>query len=82
METSTKDRSRLQSAKLKGFGVLKCTLTSDMETQGLKFDLLVILLAVVQYFLTVVHSLSFGLEMHIPCYIMLKVWDLHFNFNL
>ena len=53
-----------------------------METQGLKFDLLVILLAVVQYFLTVVHSLSFGLEMHIPCYIMLKVWDLRFNFNL
>ena len=44
--TSPRERSVLQSSKLKGVG------TSDMEMQGLEFAQLVFCLALVQYFLT------------------------------
>ena len=36
-ETSPRERSVLQSTKLKGAGDLKSTLTSDMEMQSLEF---------------------------------------------
>ena len=49
----------LQSTKMKGVGDLKNTLTSDMEMQSLEFALIVLGLALVQYFLTMLPSLCF-----------------------
>jgi hypothetical protein len=43
----------LQSTKLKGFGDLKCVLTSDMKIQSLEFAQLVFGLSLVQEFFPV-----------------------------
>ena len=55
--TSPRERSVLQSTKLKGVGDLKSILTPDLEMQSVKFAQLVFGLALVQYFLTVLPSL-------------------------
>ena len=49
---SIRERSVLQSIKMKGVGDLKSVLTSDIEIQHLEFVLLVFGFALVQYFLT------------------------------
>ena len=54
--TSPRERSVLQSTKLKGIGDLKSALTSDVEMQSLEFAQLVFGLALVQYFLTMLLS--------------------------
>lgn len=79
--TSPRERSVLQSTKLKGVGDLKRVLTSDMELQSLELAQLVFCLALVQYFPTTLSSLCFGIVMYILCHYMLKVCDLLFYFN-
>ena len=67
----------LHSTKLKEVGGLKSILTSDMEMQSLEFLYLTFSLAFVQYLLTMIPSLQFGMVMYIryPLYI---VCDLFF----
>jgi hypothetical protein len=76
--TSPSERSMLLSTKMEGIGELKYALTSDMETQSLEFSQLVFSLALVQYFFTMLPSLSFGTVMYILCHYMLEVCDLFF----
>jgi hypothetical protein len=54
--TRTRERSVLQSTKLKGVGNMKSALTSDMEMQNSEFVLLVFGLALVQYVITTLLS--------------------------
>lgn len=77
-----KERSVLNSTKLKGVGDLKIILTSDMKIQILEFVQLASRLALVQYFLTMLPSLSFGMVMYILCHCMFKVCDLLFDFDV
>ena len=71
--TSPRERSVLQSTKeVKGVGDLKSALTSDMEMQSLEFAQLVFGLALVQYFLSMLPSLCFGMVMYVypmPLYV-------------
>ena len=69
-----------KSTKLKGVGELKGSLTSGMEMQNLEFDILVFGVAVVQYFLTMLPFLHFGIRMHMLCCFILKVCNLSFDF--
>ena len=71
----------LQSTKMKGVGKHKGALTSDMEMQSLEFALIVLGLALVQYFLTMLPSLCFRMVMYILCHYMLEVCDLLFDFD-
>lgn len=57
--------------KLKGAGDLKSALTSNVEKQSLEFAQLVFSLASVQYFLTVLPFLPFGIVMQILCHFIL-----------
>ena len=72
----------LQSTKLKGAGDLKSNLTSDMEMQTLETAHLVFGLALVGYFLPLLHFLTFGIVMYILCHYMLEACDLPFLFQL
>lgn len=58
--TNTKEKSMLQSTKLKGFGDLKNALTSNTDMQNLEFVQLVLSLALIQYLLTMLSFLLFG----------------------
>jgi len=60
--TSPRERSVLQSTKLKGVRYLKSMLTSDGEMQNLEFAQLVCKFALIQYFLTM---FPFGMIMFI-----------------
>ena len=71
---SPRERTVLQSAKIKRIGDLKSTLTSDMEMQSLEFSQLVFGLALVQYFLT----MTFWNGTVYP--VMWEVRDLLFDF--
>jgi hypothetical protein len=53
---SPRERSVLQSSRLKGVGNLKSTLTSDIVMQNLEFALLGLSFAFIQYFLTILLS--------------------------
>ena len=66
----------LQLTKLKGVEDLKRLLTSVMEIQSLEFAQLVLGFALVQYFISVLPSLTFGIVMYIMCHCMLEVCDL------
>ena len=68
-ETSPRERSVLQSTKLKGTG----DLTSDMEVRSLEFAQLVYHLALAHYFLTMP---PFGMAMYILCHDMLEACGL------
>ena len=74
-ETSQREGSVLHSTRLNGVGDLKIISTSDMEIQTLEFAHLVFHLALVQYFLTMLPSLCFGMVMYILCYYTLEVCD-------
>ena len=76
--TSPRERSMLQSTKLKGVRDLKGVLISDVEIQCLEFAPLVFGLA--WYFLTMFLFLHFGMVMYILCHYMLEVCDLLFHF--
>jgi hypothetical protein len=62
--TSPRERSRLQSTKLKGVGDLKHVLTSDLEMQSLEFNRLLFHLALLQHFLIMFSFLYFGMVMY------------------
>jgi hypothetical protein len=64
-ETSPRERIVLHSTKLKEVGNLKGISTSDVEMQRLEFAQLVFSLALVQYCLTMLSSICFGMGMHI-----------------
>ena len=71
----------LHSPKLKEVGDLKNILTSEMKMQSLGFTLLVFgLVLKVQYFITGLPSLHFGMVIYILCYCMLEVCHLLFFF--
>ena len=53
-----------QLIKLKGVGDWKNILTSDMEIQSLEFALIVLGLALVQYFLSLVVTVSIAVTKH------------------
>lgn len=76
--SGTRERSVLQSTKLKGVEDLKNILTSDMGMKCLEFIQLVFLLALECYFLTM---LPFGTVMYILCHRLLKGCDLLFHFT-
>ena len=57
---------------------LKSMLTSDVEMQSWESAQLVFALALVQYLLTVLSSLQFGMVMDILCHCILEVCDLFF----
>jgi hypothetical protein len=71
----------LQSAKLKGLGDMKSTLTSDMEMQSLEFAQMIVGLALVQYFLAFLPFLIFEMAMNILFHFMLEVCNLLFHFD-
>lgn len=71
-----------RQTKLLGFGILKSILTSYMEMQCLKFDLLVIHLDLAKCFFAMLGFLPSGMEMHNLSHWMLEVRGLHFHFNL
>ena len=71
--TNPRERSVLQSTKLKGVGDLKSALTSDMEKQSLECVLLVLGLAL---FTMLPPFLTFGIIMYSLCHCMLEVCDL------
>lgn len=73
--TSPRERSVLQSTELKGVGDLKSVLTSDMEMQSLEFSQLGFGLALVQYFLTMLPSLCFGMVMYIHISYVGSMWS-------
>ena len=75
-----RERSVLQSTKLKGVENVESILTSQMEMQSLEFAQLLFNLSLVQYFLNMLPSLCFGTVMCIPCHYMLEVCDLLFAF--
>ena len=60
---------------------MKRILTSDMVMQRLEFSQLVLSLALVQYFLTMLPSIHFGTVMYILCCFMLEAHDLVFDFG-
>ena len=70
-----------KSTKQKGVGGLKNISTSKMEVQSLEFAQLVFGLALVQYFLTMLPSLCFGVVTYILGHFMLEVCDLLFYFD-
>ena len=72
--TKPRERSLLQSTKMKGVGDLKSTLISEVEMQCLEFAQLVCGLASVQYFLT----MTFWNGNVYP--VILEVCDLYFDF--
>ena len=71
----------LRSTKLKRVEDLKSVLTSDLETQSLEFAQMVFGLPLVQYFLSMLPSLHFGMVLYILCHYMLEVCDLLFYFD-
>ena len=77
-QTSPRERSVLQSTKLKGVGDLKTALTSDMEMQSMEFAQLDFSLDLVQCFLTMFVFLPFGMVMNSLCHYMLEICDLLF----
>ena len=60
--TSPRERSTVQSIKLKGAGHLERVLTSDMKIQCLEFAQLVFSLALVQHSISSLFSLPYILE--------------------
>ena len=60
---------------------LKSAVTSNTEMQNLGFSLPALGLDLIQYFLTVLPFLHFGMIMCILCHCMLKVCDLLFAFD-
>jgi hypothetical protein len=54
---------------------------SDIDMQSLEFAWLGLGLALVQYLLTMLFFLPFGVAMCILCHCMLEVCDLHFDFD-
>lgn len=66
----------LESTKLNGIGNQKSILISDMELQSLEFAQLVFVLALVQYFLTILPPLPFGMVMYILCHYKLEACNL------
>ena len=68
----------LQSTKLNGVEGLKRVLALNMAMKSLDFAQLVFGLALVQYFLTVIPSLHFGIVIYILCHSMLEVCHLLF----
>jgi hypothetical protein len=76
--TGPRERSVLQSTKLKGIRELKSALTSDMEMQSLEFTQMVFSLALVQYFLTMIPLFPFEIVMYILLHCMWEVCDLIF----
>ena len=75
--TRPRQRSVLQPTKLNGVRDLKSILTSDMEMQSLEFAQLVFVLALVQYFLTMLPSIHLEMVMCISCAIICwKYYDL------
>ena len=79
--TSPRERSVLQSTKLKGVGDLRSILTSDMEMQSLEFAQPVFSLALAQHFLAILPFLRFEMAMYILCHYMLEVCDLFLDFD-
>ena len=79
--TIPRERSTLQSTKLKGAGKLKSTLKKDMEMQSLEFVQLVFSLVLLQHFLTVLSFLPLGMVVYILCHYMLELYDLPFYFD-
>lgn len=84
--TSLRERSVLQSIKVKEVGDLKIILALDI--QKLEFSLLVFGFALFLYFLTMYHFLLFGMyiysviytfHVYIFIYILLKVYNLFFD---
>ena len=73
-KTSQKERSVLQSTKLKGVGDLKSHQT--LEKQNLESVQLIFCLALFQYFLIILPFIPFGMVMYILCHYMLEVCDL------
>ena len=71
----------VSDTKAERSGNLKSILTSHMEMESLEFAQLVCSLALVQYFLTMLPSLHFGMVMYILCHYMLEVCDLLFDLD-
>lgn len=65
-----------QSTKLEGVRDLKSTMTSNRKMQNLEFAGLVLGLALIYYFFTVLPFFPFGMVMYILCCCMFKVCDL------
>jgi hypothetical protein len=63
----------------KGVGDLKSALASDMQKQSLEFAPLLFSLALVQYVLTMLPFLQFGMVMHIVCHCMLDIYVINFS---
>ena len=68
-----------ESTQLKGAGDTKNSLVLDMEMQNLELSLLILGLALVQYFLIMLLFLWFRMVMYILCCCMLEVCDLLFD---
>lgn len=79
---SPRERNILHSTKLKGFGDVKSTLTTDMEMQSLAFAQVIFTLALFHYFLTMFLFLPFGMEIYNLCHYILDVCNLLFVFIL
>ena len=71
----------LQSIKLNGSGDVESLLMTDMDMQSLNFVHLSFGLTLVQYFLTMLRSLCFGMVVHILCQCVLEVCDLLYDFD-
>lgn len=65
-----------QSTKLKGVRDVKSSMISNRKMQNLEFAGLVLGLALIYYFLTVLPFSPFGMVMYILCRCMFKVCDL------
>lgn len=61
-------------------GILKNVLTLDIHMKSMEYSWLVFCLAFVQYILTILSSLLFGMSMLILCHSMLEVCNLDFDF--
>lgn len=61
-------------------GILKSTLVSDMEMQGLECSLLVLLMSSISSLCSLSFLLEWRIVMYVLCHCVLKVCDLLFYF--